>query len=143
MNWARVLLLTIAVLAAKGASGETSPHSLSPAPTMAGDEAARIEAQDELEGTGIAGKQKGTRFSQKKKEIVKQDNASQNEGKNRCENCGIETVPPQQHKKGITPPTNETQVDHIVPKAKGGKGEPDNGQVLCRDCNLKKGDKGP
>lgn len=64
-----------------------------------------------------------------------------NQGQTRCENCGIKTVPAQQHKKGVTPPTNETHVDHVIPRVEGGKGEPDNGQVLCRDCNLKKGDK--
>jgi 5-methylcytosine-specific restriction endonuclease McrA len=42
---------------------------------------------------------------------------------------------------GITSPNNETQRDHIIPKAKGGYGSPENGQVLCRTCNLKKSDK--
>jgi 5-methylcytosine-specific restriction endonuclease McrA len=89
----------------------------------------------------IAGKRPGSRFTQKDKAAVKQDNAARNEGKNKCENCGVETVPPQQHKKGVTPPKNETQVDHVLPKAKGGTGDPGNGQVLCRDCNIKKSDK--
>jgi hypothetical protein len=62
----------------------------------------------------VAGKKRpGTRFTQKDKAVVKQDNASRNEGKNRCENCDVETVQAQQHKKGITPPKNETQVDHM------------------------------
>ncbi|WP_407653823.1 HNH endonuclease [Archangium lipolyticum] len=43
----------------------------------------------------------------------------------------------------VTPPLNETHVDHRIPSAKGGPSEVDNGQVLCRDCNLKKGDKVP
>ncbi|WP_414639233.1 HNH endonuclease [Archangium sp.] len=34
-------------------------------------------------------------------------------------------------------------MDHVTPKAKGGKGVPENGQVLCRDCNLEKGSKAP
>ncbi len=90
----------------------------------------------------VSGKKRtGTRFTQKDKTVVKQDNASRNEGKNRCENCGVETVQAQQHKKGITPPKDETQVDHIIPKAKGGPSEPDNGQILCRECNIKKSDK--
>jgi 5-methylcytosine-specific restriction endonuclease McrA len=55
-------------------------------------------------------------------------------------NCGVETVPAEQHKKGVTPPKNETHVDHVVPRAKGGTGEPDNGQVLCRECNIQKSD---
>jgi len=32
------------------------------------------------------------------------------------------------------------QVDHIVPLNKGGKSEPENLQILCRQCNGKKGD---
>jgi len=32
---------------------------------------------------------------------------------------------------------------HKIPRSKGGPGEEDNAQVLCRDCNLKKGDKDP
>lgn len=30
--------------------------------------------------------------------------------------------------------------DHIVPWSKGGTTTADNCQMLCRDCNLKKGD---
>ncbi|WP_257458507.1 HNH endonuclease [Archangium lipolyticum] len=89
----------------------------------------------------IASKRPGSRFTQKDKLTVKQDNASRNGGKTQCEKCGVETVPAQQHQKGVTPPKNETQVDHVVPKSKGGPGTPDNGQVLCRDCNIKKSDK--
>ena len=51
-----------------------------------------------------------------------------------------ETVPATKSTKGVTPSNNERQVDHIVPKSKGGSGTPDNGQVLCRDCNIKKSD---
>ena len=91
---------------------------------------------------GVAGKKRtGARFTQNDKAVVKQDNASRNEGKNRCEDCGVETVQAEQHKKGVTPPKNEAHVDHIVPRAKGGPSEPDNGQVLCRECNIKKSDK--
>ncbi len=85
----------------------------------------------------------GKAFTQKQKQIVKQKNAQENEGKNRCENCNAETVQAKKHEKGVTPPLNETQVDHKIPRAKGGPGEVDNAQVLCRDCNLKKGSKDP
>jgi hypothetical protein len=33
----------------------------------------------------------------------------------------VETVPGQKHTKEITPPSNETQVDHVILKIKGGK----------------------
>jgi hypothetical protein len=92
---------------------------------------------------GLAGKRPGMPFTKSGKSVVKQKNAAKNDGTNRCENCGNETVPAQQHKKGVTPPNNETQVDHVIPKAKGGDGEPENGQVLCRECNIEKSDKGP
>lgn len=35
----------------------------------------------------------------------------------------------------------EMQADHITPWSKGGKTIPENCQMLCRDCNLKKSDK--
>ena len=80
------------------------------------------------------------RFTPKGKQEVKAENARKHQGENQCENCGVSTVEAKQSKKGVSPPTNETQVDHVVPKAKGGSGTPENGQVLCRDCNNKKSD---
>ncbi|TLX25761.1 HNH endonuclease [Chryseobacterium indologenes] len=59
-------------------------------------------------------------------------------GKVKCEMCGIETTPAKQSKKGVVPEKTETQVDHVKRKRDGGRGNPDNGQVLCRGCNLDK-----
>ncbi len=81
------------------------------------------------------------RFTPKGKREVKAENAQDHGGKNQCENCGTETVKAEQSQKGVTPPSNETQVDHIIPESKGGDGAPPNGQVLCRECNNKKSDK--
>jgi len=103
-----------------------------------------IDEALELQGfETIAGKRSGARFSPKKKEAIKQKNAQENEGRNHCENCSVETIPPKKHTKGVTPPLNETHVDHKIPRVEGGPAEPENGQVLCRDCNLKKGAKVP
>lgn len=112
-------------------------------------EATRLHASpgptDAAPGTEgvVAGPRTGKPFTRKGKAVVKQDNANANEGRTRCEGCGVETVPPQKHEKGVTPPPNEAHVDHKVPRSKGGDGSPENGQVLCRECNLEKSDKAP
>ncbi|MCY1079684.1 HNH endonuclease [Archangium lansingense] len=81
------------------------------------------------------------RFTPKGKKDVKDENAKEYDGEKRCENCDVPTVDAQKSQKGVTPPGNETQVDHVIPRAKGGDGSPSNGQVLCRECNNAKSDK--
>jgi RHS repeat-associated protein len=80
----------------------------------------------------------GMGFTKAGKKQIDQSNADKYGGKNVCENCGAETVPGKRHEKGVSPPGNERQRDHIEPRSKGGKGIPDNGQVLCRECNIDK-----
>jgi hypothetical protein len=43
-----------------------------------------------------------------------------------------------QHRCASCPATEHLEIDHIVPISKGGTGEVDNLQVLCRKCNRKK-----
>jgi RHS repeat-associated protein len=89
------------------------------------------------------GSRPGKAFTPKGKDAVKDDNKSKNGGQPTCENCGQPTTPGQQGTKGVSPPDSETNVDHVNPKSKGGSGTPENGQVLCRGCNLQKGNKTP
>ena len=49
-------------------------------------------------------------------------------------------VPPQKSMKGVTPPTNEWQIDHIIPKSAGGTNSFSNAQVLSREENRIKWD---
>ena len=83
----------------------------------------------------------GKDFTKAGKEAVIDLNRIQNNGQVKCANCGIETTPAKQSIKNTTPTSNERQVDHVIPKSKGGQGTPKNGQVLCRGCNIKKSNK--
>ena len=47
----------------------------------------------------------------------------------RCAGCGHPTV------------KYAMELDHIVPRSKGGSDAPDNRQLLCRHCNSVKGDR--
>ncbi|MEU3093856.1 HNH endonuclease signature motif containing protein [Streptomyces sp. NPDC006967] len=57
-----------------------------------------------------------------------------------CEICGKRVTKPQKSQRGVTPPEDEWQIDHIQPKSRGGSGDPSNGQVLCRVCNREESD---
>jgi 5-methylcytosine-specific restriction endonuclease McrA len=77
------------------------------------------------------------------KDAVKNLNKENNDGEMRREDCDQPVEPAKQHQSGETPPDNEAHVDHIDPISNGGSGTPNNGRVLCRSCNLKKGAKPP
>ena len=85
----------------------------------------------------------GKPFTPATKKEIDRRNAETNGGHNVCVECGRPVVPAKKSEKGVTPPGNERQRDHIYPKSGGGPGTVDNGQVLCRDCNLKKSNQVP
>ncbi len=146
MRWLSLFAMLPVILAATLASPDADAFGLARL-----DEAYLSELADTSETGGAleqewglaGGNRGGKSFTRTGRALVKEKNAAKNDGKNHCESCGVETVPGKKHEKGVTPPANEAHVDHVIPKAKGGPGEPDNGQVLCRECNLVKSDKAP
>jgi len=92
---------------------------------------------------GKPGSRPGKNFTPAGKDEVIQRNAlGQDDGIARCANpdCNVELVYPAKSMEGVTPPTNEAQVDHMDAEANDGSGDPSNGQALCRVCNRKKSD---
>ncbi|WP_170229725.1 HNH endonuclease [Polyangium fumosum] len=93
---------------------------------------------------GAAGSAGGPRagkpFTAKGKAELDAANAARHGGVNVCETCGSPAVPAQKSQRGVRPPGNERHRDHKIPRSKGGDGDPSNGQILCRDCNLEKRD---
>ena len=66
-------------------------------------------------------------FAQKIKDEI-YATAKTGDGQYRCNNCGKISS----HKALFN-------IDHIFPMSKGGKTKTDNLQLLCRPCNIKKG----
>jgi 5-methylcytosine-specific restriction endonuclease McrA len=93
-----------------------------------------------MDGT-TGGPRAGKSFTSKGKKEIDAANASNNGGANKCMNCGTDVVPADRSEAGVRPPGNERQRDHIIARSKGGDGDPSNGQILCRDCNLRKSDR--
>ncbi len=74
----------------------------------------------------------GRPFTRSQKAKILEENMERNGGVLKSDLSGNELVTPKQHQKGVTPPSNEAQVDHKVPKSKGGENSPGNSQVLSR-----------
>ncbi|PCC74638.1 RHS repeat-associated core domain-containing protein [Nannocystis exedens] len=87
------------------------------------------------------GSRAGKRFTSKGKEDIRAENRARYDGVETCEKCKAPLVPGQRHTANVTPPKNERQHDHIIPKVHGGDGSPTNGQLLCGGCNRAKGTK--
>ncbi len=81
----------------------------------------------------------GKKLTQSQKDKVRDENKAQNGGQLKSDISGTDLVPPKQHEKGVTPPSNEAHVDHIKPRSQGGSNSFSNAQVISRQENLQKG----
>ncbi len=71
----------------------------------------------------------GGKFSPSVKKLVAE------RANNTCQYCGTKTVPAKKSEKGVTPPKNEGQTDHVDPASNGGPNSPENAAHACRKCN--------
>jgi hypothetical protein len=83
----------------------------------------------------------GKDFTPATKRKILEQNKQANGGVIKSDQSGTEAVPSVKSQSGVTPPTNEAQIDHIVPRSKDGTNSPSNAQVLTRQENGLKSDK--
>ena len=82
----------------------------------------------------------GKKFTATQKEVIIKENMVRNGGVVRSDLSGEILYKPQKSQKGVTPNPNEWQIDHIIPKTKGGSNSYANAQVLSRFENRMKSD---
>jgi RHS repeat-associated protein len=80
----------------------------------------------------------GKAFTQAQRRAILGANRARNAGQLRSDLSGELLVPAQKSQRGVTPPPNEAQIDHIFPRSFGGQNTPDNAQVLSRQENIRK-----
>ena len=70
-----------------------------------------------------------------------QENMKNNGGVVKSDLSGEVLVKPSKSQRGVTPPQNEWQIEHIDPRDKGGSNSYSNAQVLSRKENRDKWNK--
>jgi len=89
----------------------------------------------------------GKDFTAAQKKKIYEENKKRNNGILRDDETGEALVPSKKSQKGVKPPQNEAQVDHIIPKKprtpeqKPGTNSYSNAQVLSRKNNREKSNK--
>jgi len=80
----------------------------------------------------------GAVYDQTRKKAVYTENRNRNNGVLRRDKTGKVLETPSKSVKGVKPPVNEAQVDHILARAHGGTNSFSNAQVIERSVNIAK-----
>ena len=94
---------------------------------------------DNLKEPKTVGPGRAATPAQKKRMLA--ENERQNGGQLTSDGDGRPLNPPKQSKKGVPADPNQAEVDHILPKSKGGSNSNSNLRVISKEENLKKGNR--
>jgi len=83
----------------------------------------------------------GQGFTKSQKDKIKAENSKRNNRELTSDKSGQKLNPSKQNIKGQKADMNQAEVDHIVPKSKGGTNASSNAKVVSKTENLKKGNK--
>jgi RHS repeat-associated protein len=131
----RVGMHVTSIVASVAASVATSAGSASTAATEGGPYSNLADS---------AGVGPGKLFTQAQKANIYEQNMANNAGVLRSDLDGQALVAPSKSQAGVTPPSNEAQVDHIIPRnpadptVQPGSNSYKNAQVLSREQNIDK-----
>lgn len=70
-----------------------------------------------------------------------EENKRINNGELKSDGDGRKLNPPSKNQKGKPADMNQAEVDHIIPRSKGGTNENSNLRVISKEENLKKGNR--
>jgi hypothetical protein len=85
----------------------------------------------------------GKKFSRLQKAKIREANKAKNGGVLKDDKTGEILAEPMKHKKGVSPPPNEANIDHVFPRSRGGPNCYSNAEVRSRLGNIKKSDSLP
>ena len=80
----------------------------------------------------------GAKYDKTRKSEILNENRTRNNGQLRSDKTGKILEQPKKSMKGVKPPKNEAQIDHIVARANGGTNSFSNAQVIERAANSAK-----